>query len=196
MIFSLPPRILDLFSVLEPSELVTSLTEIVSVFPILFLIIGILYCYFGREIFDIFNFLIGGLFGLGLSLSMSTGSGLTLFLFAIISFLIGGAIGFFAPYLLVGIIGFFLGLGLLAGISPVLSLILGVTVAIIALILFRFFLPALTALIGGLLVGSVVFNLTGFVELSIIIVLFLFITGTIFQYLEYDTSVRRKMGNY
>lgn len=165
-------------------EIFTSLNEVVLALPVLFLMIGVLYCYLGRELFDALNFFIGGFFGLGLALSFFSGSGFMNLLLVVISFFIGGAIGFLAPYLLVGIIGFSLGVGLFAGVSLIFSLIFGIITAVVAVVLFRFLLPALTALIEGVLAGSAVFELTGSEEMSMVIGITLFVTGAIFQYTE------------
>lgn len=175
------------------AEVFSNLHELGIVFPFVFLIIGILYCFFGRKLFDIFNFLIGALLALGLTTAVCPASGFSLLLLVIVSFLIGGLVGFFVPYLLVGIIGFSLGVGLLIGFSPLLALISGIILGSIAVFLFRFFLHVLTALIGGSLAGSAIFEWTGLEEASISIGIILFVTGSIFQYMELDSEVRGRV---
>ncbi len=169
-------------------EMISDLNELIIAFPIIFLILGVLYSFYGKRLFDIFNFLIGGFLALGFMYSYFPSSGILLIIILIGSFLIGGVIGFFAPYLWIGIVGFALGTGLLIGLSPPLAIVLGILFAAIAVVLFRLLLPAMTALIGGILAGTAVFQLTGSREASLIIGAILFIAGTIFQFSDKDSN--------
>lgn len=172
--------------------LLSNLHDIVLAFPIIFLALGVFYCFFGRELFDIVNFLIGGFIALGFAVSLSGFSGLGLALISIVAFLIGGLIGFFVPYLFVGIAGFSIGLGLLVGISPLLGMVAGIILAILGVILFRFFLPALTALIGGALTSYALFDWTGSEPLSIAIGIALALAGATYQYTQLKPHEREK----
>ena len=138
-------------------EIFSTLHEIVFALPLVFLAIGALYCFYGKEMFDLFNFLIGGFIALGAMAFVHSGSEFLLLLSAVASFLVGGLIGLFVSYFLAGSVGVLLGLGFFLAFSLLIGLIAGVLTAVVALLLFRFFLPALMALIGGGLVGSAVF---------------------------------------
>lgn len=166
------------------SGLLDSLHEVILVFPIVFLVLGILYCFFGRKLFDIFNFLIGGFIGLGIGVSVSGLSGISVLIISIIGFLIGGLIGFFTPYLFIGIVGFSIGLGLLVGLSPLLGLVGGVTLAFIAVLLFRFFLPFLTALFGGSFIAYAIHHWSGSEPASLLIGVMFVAAGTAYQYTQ------------
>ena len=163
-------------------ELLANLHETIVAFPLAFLIIGVLYSFFGRELFDAFNVLIGGFIGMVFMNEFISVSGILLPVLLIGSFLIGGFVGFFAPYVLIGIIGFSLGLGVLVGVSPVLGIIIGIFCAAIAVVLFRLLLPAVTALIGSILAGTALYEITGNPRISVIIGLLLFIIGAVFQF--------------
>lgn len=172
--------------------LISNLHEILLALPIIFLIVGLAYCFFGREIFDIVNFLIGGFIALGFAVSLSGSTGIEMILISIIAFLAGGFIGFFVPYLLVGIVGFSIGAGLLVSFSPLLGLISGIVLAVIAVLLFRFFLPFLTALVGGSLAAYAVFVWTGSEPVSAVVGIVLIVVGTIFQYTQLEPHEREE----
>lgn len=176
------------------SALLSNLHEIVIAFPIIFLILGLAYCFYGREIFDIANFLVGGLIAIGFAVSLSGSMNIGMIFVSIIAFLIGGLIGFFVPYLLVGIVGFTVGLGLFIAFSPMIGLISGIIVAVGAVLLFRFFLPLLTALLGGSLTAYAVFEWTGSEPISIVVGIVLILTGTIYQYRYLEPHRREKEG--
>lgn len=162
--------------------LLSNLHEIVLAFPIIFLVLGVLYCFFGRRVFDIINFFIGGFVSVGFAVGLSGLSGIGMILISIVSFLVGGLIGFLFPYLFVGIVGFSIGLGLLVSFSPLFGLLAGILVAVVAVLLFRFFLPILTALVGGSLVAYALFDWTGSEPISLVVGIVLIVTGTIYQY--------------
>ncbi len=177
-------------------EIFSSLNEILMVFPVAFLAIGLAYCFFGRKFFDILNFLIGGFLALGFMAFIHAGSLILILLSAFGSFLIGGLIGLFVPYLLVGIVGFSLGLGLFIGLSPLFGLISGIVFAIASVLSFRLFLPALTGLIGGGLVGSAVLEWTGSELAALIVGTSLFVAGTLFQYFDLGSDLKGKVDRH
>lgn len=183
---------IELLQELGLAGLLSNLHDIVLAFPIIFLVVGVIYCFFGREIFDIVNFLIGGLVALGFAVSLSGLSEIGMILISIIAFLVGGLIGFFAPYLFVGIVGFSIGVGLLVSFSPLFGLISGIVLAVIAVLLFRFFLPFLTALVGGSLATYAVFSWTGSEPVSVGVGIVLIIVGTIFQYTQLEPHEREE----
>lgn len=181
---------IELLQGLGLAGLLSNLHDIVLVFPVIFLVVGVVYCFFGIEIFDIVNFLIGGLIALGFAVSLAGLSGIEMVLISIIAFLAGGLIGFFAPYLFVAIVGFSIGVGLLVSFSPLLGLISGIVLAVIAVLLFRFFLPFLTALVGGSLAAYAVFAWTGSEPVSILVGIVLMVVGTVFQYTQLESHER------
>ena len=179
------------------SDLLSNLHGVVFAFPIVFFVLGVIYSFYGREIFDIINFLIGGFAGLGVALSLPGLSGAGVVLASIGAIVIGGLIGYFIPYLLVGIIGFSIGLGLFVGFSPLVGLAAGIVLAIVAVSLFKFFLPVLTALLGGFIAAFPIYEWTGselaaYVGGSALIVL-----GVLYQYsrLESNEEERKEQKN-
>lgn len=174
------------------SGLLSNLHEIILAFPIIFLALGALYCFFGREIFDIVNFLIGGFIALGFAVSLSGFSGIGMILISVVAFIIGGLIGFFVPYLFVAIVGFSIGLGLLVGFSPLLGLIAGIILAVAAVLLFRFFLPVLTALLGGSLAAYAIFDWTGSETVSLVVGVVLAVAGAVYQYTQLEPHERER----
>lgn len=183
---------LDFIWHISLTEVSSSLQSLVFSLPLFLLVlVGVFYCFFGRELFDLFNFFIGGFIGLGLVEATVSASGGALVLLAIFSFLIGGLFGFFLPYLLIGVIGFSLGVFLMSGASPLLALILGVAISAVAILLFRFLLPILTSLVGGVLTSMAVYGWTGHEGISLIIGLVLFSMGAMFQSLELDKEVKK-----
>lgn len=163
-------------------EVLSSLNEILLVVPGIFLAVGVLYCFYGKKLFDFLNFLIGGFIAVGFMAFVHAETEFILFLSTVASFLVGGLIGFFVPYFLVGAAGFSLGLGLFFGISPLLGLVFGTAGAVAGIVLLRFFLPAMTSLIGAGIAGSAVFELTGSSTISLLVGFVLFAAGTAFQY--------------
>lgn len=183
---------IELLQGLGLAGLLSNLHDIVLAFPIIFLAVGLVYCFFGRKIFDIVNFLTGGLIALGFVVSLASLSGIEMVLISIIAFLAGGLIGFFAPYLFVGIVGFSIGVGLLVSFSPLLGLLSGIVLAVAAILLFRFFLPFLTALVGGSLAAYAIFAWTNSEMISIIVGIVLIVIGTIFQYTYLEPHEREE----
>lgn len=179
---------LDMFGF---SDLISNLYEIFWAFPIVFLVLGIVYCFYGREIFDFLNFLIGGFAGLGFALGLGF-SAIGLLLISVVAFIVGGIIGWFAPYLLIGIVGFSLGLGMLVSVSPLIGIIAGIILAVGAILLFRFFLPALTSLLGGSLAAYVIFEWTGSEPISFIVGVGLVVAGIVYQYVYLEESERKR----
>ncbi len=163
---------------------------IIEVFPFIFLALGILYSFFGKEIFDILNFTIGGAISAGFVYFNGLAIGPGMYFLLILTFLISGAVAYFAPYLLVSVIGFVFGAGLLFSYSGFLAVIFGIIIAAAAIFLLRFLLPVVTALVGGLLGGIAAFVLFGFPEAFFITTFCLSIGGTIFQLLRADSTFK------
>lgn len=180
----------NIFQKIGLTGLLANLHDIVIAFPIIFLALGIIYCFYGRKIFNILNFLIGGFIALGIAVSLSDFSGARMLFISIASFFLGGILGFFVPYLLVGVAGFSIGLALFLNISQLIGVVAGIIMAMGLLMLFRFFLPALTALIGGSIVSYALFEWTGSTAISLLVGVVLMIAGAVYQYTNLEVSKR------
>lgn len=181
----------DIVRDLSLEQFFSVLIKVIRVYPWLFLIIGVFYCFFGKEIFDKINFIIGGVFGLGLAFEVlyPLPRVFIQILILLIAFLTAGFIAFLAPYLLAGFVGFLFGVGLLNPLYMDLALVLGVIFAAIAILLFYFFLPMSTALVGSIIVGEVFLLWTGSTVFLLATIVILFITGSMFQMLELSSAV-------
>lgn len=135
---------------------------IIEIFPFAFLILGIMYSFFGKELFGILNFAIGGSIAAGFVYYNEIAIESEMYILLILAFLISGAVAYFALYLLVAAVGFIFGIGLLLPYSEFLGVLFGIIFAAVAIILLRFLLPVITAVIGGIIGGVAAFSLTGF----------------------------------
>lgn len=183
--------VFDIVRDLSLEQFFSVLIKVIRVYPWLFLIIGVLYCFFGKEIFDKINFIIGGVFGLGLAFEVLylLPRVFIQILILLIAFLAAGFIAFLAPYLLAGFVGFMFGVGLLNPLYMDLALVLGVIFAAVAILLFYFFLPMSTALVGSIIVGEVFLLWTGSTVFLLATIVVLFIIGSMFQMLELSSAV-------
>ena len=164
---------------------------IIEIFPFAFLILGIMYSFFGKELFGILNFAIGGSIAAGFVYYNEIAIESEMYILLILAFLIFGAVAYFAPYLLVAAVGFIFGMGLLLPYSEFLGVLFGIILAAVAIVLLRFLLPVVTAVIGGIIGGVAAFSLTGFDESFFIITFVLSVGGSIFQLLRSDSNLKR-----
>lgn len=181
----------DSLSEIGLTSIISNLHDVVLLFPVVILIIGLFYCFLGKKLFDVVNFLVGGLVALGVVLGLSGLSGPPLYISSLAAFLVGGIIGFFLPYLVIGLVGFSIGVALLASLSTVLAFLGGIIFAVLLIALFVFFLPLLTTFFGATISAYAILELTGSELISIVAGIFLFVSGVLYQYFYADSDVRK-----
>jgi hypothetical protein len=152
------------------------------------ILVGLALAFFGKAVFKWLIILAGGIVGgtaLALVAQAYGQSELVVLGATIIGFIIGGLLGIFLVYVSVFLIGAYIGyLLVLTFTSNIIAVaIVAIIFGILAIIIFKFALPILTAIVGGSMVGQGLMLAGVIYPVAAVIGIAVIILGAIYQLL-------------